>query len=70
MSGWKDTVYVPPQVEAKLIMRFADHADAKVPYLYHCHLLWHEDEGMMGQFVVVAPGQERSTIDGDPDHEH
>ncbi|MEU7754201.1 multicopper oxidase domain-containing protein [Micromonospora sp. NPDC049171] len=25
--------------------------------MYHCHLLWHEDAGMMGQFVVVDPGQ-------------
>jgi FtsP/CotA-like multicopper oxidase with cupredoxin domain len=25
--------------------------------MYHCHLLQHEDAGMMGQFVVVRPGQ-------------
>ena len=24
--------------------------------MYHCHLLWHEDQGMMGQFAVVEPG--------------
>ncbi|HHG83732.1 MAG TPA: T9SS type A sorting domain-containing protein, partial [Bacteroidetes bacterium] len=23
-----------------------------IPYMYHCHLLTHEDDGMMGQFVV------------------
>lgn len=34
-------------------MRFTDFADPKTPYLYHCHLLNHEDNGMMGQFVVV-----------------
>ncbi|HJV13347.1 MAG TPA: multicopper oxidase domain-containing protein [Propionibacteriaceae bacterium] len=22
---------------------------------YHCHLIWHEDVGMMGQFTVVDP---------------
>ncbi|WP_242636519.1 multicopper oxidase domain-containing protein [Myceligenerans salitolerans] len=22
----------------------------------HCHMLLHEDEGMMGQFLVVEPG--------------
>ena len=27
------------------------------PFMYHCHLLYHEDSGLMGQFVVVAPGQ-------------
>ena len=26
--------------------------------MYHCHMLRHEDNGMMGQFVVVAPGRE------------
>ncbi|WP_446221867.1 multicopper oxidase domain-containing protein [Nocardia sp. IBHARD005] len=26
--------------------------------MYHCHLLWHEDVGMMGQFTVVEPGQQ------------
>jgi hypothetical protein len=25
--------------------------------MYHCHLLLHEDKGMMGQFLVLAPGQ-------------
>ncbi|HJA62368.1 MAG TPA: multicopper oxidase domain-containing protein, partial [Candidatus Brevibacterium intestinavium] len=29
-----------------------------LPYMYHCHMLLHEDEGMMGQFVVIDPGQE------------
>jgi hypothetical protein len=29
--------------------------DAEHPYMFHCHLLRHEDQGMMGQFVVVDP---------------
>ncbi|WP_308797801.1 multicopper oxidase family protein [Agromyces silvae] len=57
LSGWKDTVYLPPGRRVRLIMRFTDYADPAVPYMYHCHLLWHEDLGMMGQFVVVEPGQ-------------
>jgi hypothetical protein len=28
--------------------------------MYHCHILRHEDKGMMGQFVVVEPGTEGS----------
>lgn len=28
-------------------------ADPDTPYMYHRHLLQHEDSGMMGQFVVV-----------------
>lgn len=53
LAGWKDTVYTPPGVRYRLIMRFSSYADPEVPYMYHCHLLWHEDQGMMGQFVVV-----------------
>ena len=26
--------------------------------MFHCHLLAHEDRGMMGQLVVVAPGEQ------------
>lgn len=68
LSGWKDTVYLPPDVRLKLIMRFTEYTDPAAPYMYHCHLLWHEDKGMMGQFVVVEPGQEPGPIGGDHDH--
>ena len=43
-------------------MRFSDYADPDTPYMYHCHLLHHEDSGMMGQFVVVPPGEEADTV--------
>ncbi|MBP7513086.1 MAG: multicopper oxidase domain-containing protein [Flavobacteriales bacterium] len=52
-TGWKDVVYVPPMGSARVISRFDDFADPEMPYMYHCHLLMHEDEGMMGQFLVV-----------------
>lgn len=42
----------------KLAMRFDGPADPDTPYMYHCHLLYHEDQGMMGQFVVVEKGQQ------------
>ena len=42
-------------------MRFMDYTDPDFPYMYHCHLLWHEDLGMMGQFVVVKPGEHAGT---------
>lgn len=54
-TGWKDVIYVPPQGSARAIMRFEDFTDPDMPYMYHCHMLMHEDEGMMGQFVVVDP---------------
>jgi FtsP/CotA-like multicopper oxidase with cupredoxin domain len=56
-SGWKDTVYVAPGSTVRLVMRFSDYTDPDRPYMYHCHILRHEDRGMMGQFVVVPAGQ-------------
>ncbi len=57
LSGWKDTIALEWNREYRLLVRFDDYADPTTPYMYHCHLLWHEDQGMMGQFLVVEPGQ-------------
>lgn len=51
--GLKDTVLVDPGSAVRVIAEFADFADAERPYMFHCHILEHEDAGMMGQFVVV-----------------
>lgn len=42
-----------PGETVRLIMRFTDYTDENNPYMYHCHILEHEDLGMMGQFVLV-----------------
>lgn len=52
--GLKDTVVVAPNERVRLLVDFADYADPDSPYMYHCHILEHEDAGMMGQFVVTA----------------
>ncbi|GAA2209143.1 multicopper oxidase domain-containing protein [Nonomuraea monospora] len=57
-TGHKDTVYVPPKSTVRLAVRFGGFTDPVTPYMYHCHLLRHEDSGMMGQFVIVEPGTE------------
>ena len=51
--GWKDTVWVPDGDIVRIIMPFERYADPEVPYMYHCHIMEHEDAGMMGQFLVV-----------------
>jgi blue copper oxidase len=51
-QGWKDVVLVKGNETVKFIARFDDYADALHPFMYHCHIALHEDEGMMGQFVV------------------
>jgi FtsP/CotA-like multicopper oxidase with cupredoxin domain len=58
LAGRKDTVYLPPGSTARLAVEFGTDTDEKTPYMYHCHMLRHEDNGMMGQFVVVTPGRE------------
>ena len=52
-AGLKDTVLIRPQETVDLRLSFADYADPVLPYMYHCHILEHEDAGMMGQFTVV-----------------
>jgi len=51
--GFKDVVMVAPQETVRFITKFEDFADTTMPYMYHCHILMHEDDGMMGQFIVV-----------------
>ncbi|MCB0535394.1 MAG: multicopper oxidase domain-containing protein, partial [Saprospiraceae bacterium] len=54
MQGRKDVVLVPPMGgTVRFITRFDDFANKDVPYMYHCHMLSHEDDGMMGQFIVL-----------------
>lgn len=70
LRGPKDTVYVPSGRQLRLAMRFDGPADPDTPYMYHCHLLRHEDGGMMGQFVVVEPGQRAGRPPGAGGHDH
>jgi len=49
--GRKDTVLILPGERVRIIARFEDYTGI---YMYHCHLLEHEDRGMMGQFEVVG----------------
>lgn len=51
--GLKDTVLVDPGTSVRVIAEFLDFSDAERPYMYHCHILEHEDAGMMGQFAMV-----------------
>ena len=58
--GLKDTFYVPPNGRVRVIGTFAHYAcDPDMMahlsnYMLHCHILEHEDHGMMAQFKVMA----------------
>ncbi len=51
--GLKDTILVNPDEVVRILVPFRYYADSQNPYMYHCHNLEHEDQGMMGQFTVV-----------------
>ena len=53
--GWKDTFLVQPGGSVKIIAKF-DPTINRGDYMYHCHILEHEDAGMMGYFRVGDTG--------------
>jgi blue copper oxidase len=54
LAGWKDTVNVGPDQVVRVLVEFEGTSDPDNPYMFHCHILEHEDMGMMGQFYLVA----------------
>jgi FtsP/CotA-like multicopper oxidase with cupredoxin domain len=50
-AGWKDVVLV--EEHAEVLVRFDNPAPPQMPFMYHCHILEHEDQGMMGQLAIV-----------------
>lgn len=48
-EGWKDTVLVMPGERVQVVMRFTDYDGL---FLYHCHNLEHEDQGMMRNYRI------------------
>jgi bilirubin oxidase len=51
-QGLKDTILVNPREQVRILVPFPEFSDSKNPYMYHCHILEHEDAGMMGQYTV------------------
>jgi len=49
-AGWKDTVLVWPGERVKIAMTFGPHAGM---YMYHCHILEHEDMTMMRNYMIM-----------------
>ena len=52
-TGWKDTVVLDDDDWSEIVVKFDHVATDEFPYMYHCHILEHEDRGMMGQFTVT-----------------
>ncbi|WP_425086249.1 O-aminophenol oxidase PhsA [Streptomyces hainanensis] len=50
--GWKDVIRVPRN---QMVRVLGPYEGAQGRFMYHCHLLEHEDMGMMRAFTVVPP---------------
>jgi len=51
LTGWKDTVLV--EDKAELLVAFNRPATREHPFMYHCHILEHEEAGLMAQYVCA-----------------
>ena len=49
VHGWKDVIRVDPGNVVEVAIRF----DVPGRFVYHCHILEHEDAGMMRPLTVV-----------------
>jgi FtsP/CotA-like multicopper oxidase with cupredoxin domain len=58
-EGWKDTVVVLPGETVRIQITFSQHPGL---YLYHCHVLEHEDMGMMRNFRIRAERPPRAWL--------
>jgi spore coat protein A, manganese oxidase len=50
-AGWKDTVRADPGMVTRIIVRFEGYVGR---YVWHCHVLEHEDNEMMRPYDVIA----------------
>ncbi|HEX3464849.1 MAG TPA: multicopper oxidase domain-containing protein [Candidatus Elarobacter sp.] len=49
---WLDTIDVPPRGRVRLVIDFRDPV-VRGTFVYHCHILDHEDRGMMAKIRVI-----------------
>ena len=51
-AGWKDVAPISAGGVTEILLRFPYSASRDTPYMAHCHILEHENSGMMAQFTV------------------
>ncbi len=60
---WKDTLWVKPGYTVTMRTRYKRYIGE---FVLHCHILDHEDEGMMQNVAVVLPGGTSASVNGPP----
>ena len=67
-ANWSPDDPVTPG-RVRLLMRFRQNISGE--FVFHCHILSHEDKGMMGLIRVIDPGRQRSpSPQRRPEHRH
>ena len=64
---WKDTLWVKPGYTVTMRTRYKRYIGE---FVLHCHILDHEDEGMMQNVAVVLPGGTSASVNGPPVGHH
>ena len=49
-NGWQDAVSIPAGGNVVIRIKFADYTGKTV---FHCHILHHEEQGMMQNVLIV-----------------
>lgn len=63
-TGYVDTVYIPERSAVKVLLPFTS-PQIVGKFIYHCHILKHEDHGMMANIEIYDPNAPDSASDAD-----
>lgn len=58
---WKDTLWIKPGYTVTIRTRYERYIG---DFVLHCHILDHEDEGMMQNVAIVLPGGTSASVNG------
>ena len=58
---WKDTLWIKPNYTVTLRTRYERYIG---DFVLHCHILDHEDQGMMQNVAIVLPGGTSASVNG------
>jgi FtsP/CotA-like multicopper oxidase with cupredoxin domain len=65
---WKDTLWIKPNYTVTIRTRYERYIGE---FVLHCHILDHEDRGMMQNVAIVLPGQNAASVNAAPvGHNH
>ncbi|MEA3054567.1 MAG: hypothetical protein QOG72_3470 [Sphingomonadales bacterium] len=66
-GAWKDTLWIKPGYTATVRTRYENYIGE---FVLHCHILDHEDQGMMQNVAIVLPGGTPASVNASDAHNH